>query len=71
MKCLLKVLKCNGPRSGSNCSGLPGFGPGWNSTESPGQGYEPLSNPNWVSSAGSFTGLDRNPQFFGWVETGL
>jgi len=51
----------------SNSSGLPGFGPGWNRPQGPGQRQEHWSNPNRRTNTGLLPGLGKTPQFFGWV----
>jgi len=55
----------------SKGSRLPGFGPGWNRPEGPGQGQEHPNNPTRLVLAGLLPGPDIYLRFFGRVEPGL
>ena len=52
----------------SNGTGLPGFGPGWNRTESPGPGHEPPSNPTRFVLAGCYPDQTSNRGFLAGLE---
>ena len=68
--CCAVLVRKAAVSSGSNHSGLPGFGPGWNRNRDPSPGSEAPREPNRVTSAVLLPGPHRNPRFFGRVGTG-